>query len=133
MREWFSKPSHEFGFNAERNECAYKIDSNHKCAVGSLLTEKLYDESMEGKGVTELIDKFKGVARLFEGVEIEFLVRAQRMHDDTVYDYCLSDVPEYDFDGTCIYKRFTMNETGREKFLSKLDTLASEFGLKVVT
>lgn len=74
---------------ADVSGCLYRTDDGLKCAMGCLIPDKLYNHTMEGKGVSSLIVDHP---ELFKYLGIEdhastyFLLRdMQSLHDDDLY------------------------------------------------
>jgi hypothetical protein len=71
------------------SECAYRGDNGTRCAIGSVLPNKLYKKQMEGKSVNGLLEDHPNVLNHFKNVygitrtdhEISFLKRMQNAHD----------------------------------------------------
>lgn len=120
MRSWFSKPTHGPGYDPDIGECAYRgVDDNHRCAVGAILPDKLYQDSFESGGVVNILTESAAAKNFFKDVDIDFLVRSQRVHDDTYWELNTTEGVD--------------EEKFRTNFIYALDTLAENFGLNVVT
>lgn len=62
--------------------CVYKMArSTKKCAVGCLLPDDLYEKSMEGTAVENLLRGYPKVKKLFTGVDVSLLDALQTIHD----------------------------------------------------
>jgi len=123
IRQYFSRPGAELAQADERDPesgakiCYYRKPGNGSCAVGCLIPDELYDPEMEGTSVYPLLidtssrlpsgkRKFnRELAKLFDGVAVNFLCSAQNAHDGAV------DVPN---------------------FIDRLDEAARAHGLKVM-
>lgn len=69
--------------------CVYLTDYGLKCAIGCLIPDDLYSESIEGKSVATLFDEgfmttiFPDISRS----EVLFLSRLQKIHDLFFYEF----------------------------------------------
>lgn len=62
--------------------CVYKmVRSTKKCAIGCLLPDDVYESSMEGVGVENLLRLYPKVNELFIGVDVSLLDALQTIHD----------------------------------------------------
>lgn len=62
--------------------CMYRLPENNlKCAVGALIPDEIYRESMEGIGIAGLLADFPKLKGLFKNVDIDMLEDLQRIHD----------------------------------------------------
>lgn len=134
IRKFYSKPNTGPGYDLNEGSCAYKVDEKHKCAFGTLITDKLYRDEMEGKVAHQVIETYPNVARMFMDCDIKFLVAAQRLHDD-IADECLVDSRGHliytdEFEG---YVAGIDDEQFKTQFIPRLDQLAKTFSLNVVT
>ena len=79
--------------------CSYFNDSGLKCAVGCLIPESLYESTIEGICIEDIIkntDHFKCNKEL-EKHDIELLKELQYIHDETpieIWDYHLMILEE---------------------------------------
>lgn len=65
--------------------CKYRGENGTKCAVGCLIPDDLYDPSMEGKNVNDIViphSPYPRVCELFENVDPELLRAMQSAHDN---------------------------------------------------
>lgn len=70
--------------------CRYRLN-NLKCAIGALIPDDLYCESIEGIPIDELILDSPVFAELFQKVDKDLLIWLQKVHDH--------NKPEKWFDG----------------------------------
>lgn len=65
--------------------CAYRGEGGVKCAAGHLIPNELYEDDMEGKPISLLLDRYPQVAELFseEASDPAFLSDLQACHDQT--------------------------------------------------
>lgn len=130
IRAHFTQRGQEFGtgissFNFQP-VCKYRGDGHatdtRRCAVGCLIPDDLYHPSMEGEGVRALMASHDALSTYFYDVSLEFLVKAQAIHDS------IGIVDDND-------ARDPYSETYsllRELFICRLDELAKAFRLNVV-
>lgn len=66
--------------------CEYRSASGQRCAVGVLITDEFYDESMEGKVVSDTSMLFT-LSEALPGVDLGLLKTMQTIHDkvDPIY------------------------------------------------
>lgn len=96
IRAYFTKPGAVFSYvprvdpndHSTRGRCVYYGEIDGKpchCAFGCLIPPALYDTSFEGTTVDGLFNRTNKSARLlaeaFAGVDVNFLVDAQNIHD----------------------------------------------------
>ena len=77
--------------NGEGENCRYRTDSGLSCAVGCLMTDDMYDSSLEGDSVTdvavvEALTPIIGVSPRHQAKKIDLLNRLQIIHDDGQVD-----------------------------------------------
>lgn len=88
VREHFSQPDAEFGYDLTRDECVYRGGNNSKskirCAMGVCIPDPLYSSSFEGKAASHVAGNYKRIGSLFASeTTTTFLDRIQEMHDST--------------------------------------------------
>lgn len=66
---------------AENGMCVYRGSNGTKCAVGVLIPDELYSESMEGEGYEGLM-QISEVSEYFEFINPDILIELQKVHDD---------------------------------------------------
>ena len=71
--------------------CKYRTDSGLSCAVGCLMTDDMYDSSLEGESVkaTEVVEALTpiiGVSPRHQAEKIDLLNRLQCIHDGNQVD-----------------------------------------------
>jgi hypothetical protein len=91
IREYFSKPDAILA-KSQGGRCEYRTAEGRGCAVGCLIPDGLYDPKMENHVVDTVFMDFPAVGKYFEGVDMNFLLRAQSLHDDqsdTAFDFVL--------------------------------------------
>lgn len=73
-------------FDDEQNKfrCLYRGDDGTKCAIGALIPDELYCESMENKTAQSLVEHHDGISEIFD--DGWFANRLQRVHDDNPED-----------------------------------------------
>ncbi len=60
--------------------CKYRSEQGTRCAIGALLTDAEYLPEMENNSIRTISHDYKLPS--LDGLDIEFLVRLQRIHDD---------------------------------------------------
>jgi len=60
--------------------CRYRTDTGLKCAVGALIPDDQYDESLEFNDVVSLMETNRLL--FLKGVDPNFLMELQNIHDD---------------------------------------------------
>ncbi len=62
--------------------CLYRGPNGTKCAIGCLLTDKIYSSDMESNNVSGLISDFRNMLPKYIVENEEFLSELQHLHDD---------------------------------------------------
>lgn len=66
----FSKPDAKFSISSDSARCMYRADKTpncpQRCGIGVVITEELYDSSIEGEGVVYLLDNHDDLRDLFD-------------------------------------------------------------------
>jgi hypothetical protein len=93
MKEIFNKvEKHLLEQNAksirEGDNCQYRSDEGLSCAVGCLMTDDMYDYSLEGESVRseevrEALTPIVGVNEKKRKLKLNLLYQLQNIHDDT--------------------------------------------------
>jgi hypothetical protein len=105
MRAWLTRPGAAISLDSV---CMYRSSDGNRCAVGCLIPDNLYDDSIEGGTVVSWVHKENNLWKYFTNVDFDFLIEAQILHD-------------------------LMQNWSTGKFnVQALDKLAIEFGLKLV-
>jgi len=112
MREWFSRPNAEFGYDHAERMCVYRLDGDPtslvRCAYGSLIPDEVYDPVSENLTVSS--DDLPKPMQLWANEDArEFMTAAQSKHDYLAR-----------------YDKTT------DEFVRGLDDLAAEYGLTVI-
>lgn len=84
MRAHFNAPGARLAKNGSDTivpSCSYRTETGAKCAVGCLIPDSMYDESLEGKNVFALLALVPEVRGYLWNVDKNFLRHAQRLHD----------------------------------------------------
>lgn len=71
VREHFSQPGVEFGYDSVESSCVYRGDgdrtSSVRCAFGVIVPDKLYDPSFEGMVASDVMREDNRISDLFDG------------------------------------------------------------------
>ena len=96
VREIFYKVEKHLLKQNEKSEskcagCQYRSDNGLSCAVGCLMTDDMYDSSLEGESVkaTEVVEALTpiiGVSPRHQAEKIDLLNRLQCIHDGNQVD-----------------------------------------------
>ena len=63
--------------------CMYRSPDGTKCAVGCLIPDSLYSNTIERYPVDRILDAHPKLKELFKNVDLELLHRLQQIHDST--------------------------------------------------
>lgn len=141
VRAWFSRDGAQFAYVVEQDggtggfQCLYRGDGNPesqvRCGIGCQIPDRMYEPSMEGNSITDLLGateededaneiglRWPEISTLFEGVPSDFLDEIQNVHDTIAQNVSVDSLT---------------HQEGLEQFLNELDKLAARCALQVVT
>lgn len=81
VKHLYSMKGQSLGLIDGEKACAYRGGDGARCAIGCLIPDELYEAGMEGLSARRLLQQFAGVKELFDGVDSEFLLDLQLIHD----------------------------------------------------
>lgn len=64
--------------------CRYRGPDNTKCAIGCLIPDHLYNETMDSDIVTDIynvLNNYPELKQYFQNVDFDLLLRLQKIHD----------------------------------------------------
>ena len=83
----------------DRYGCQYRTDSGLSCAVGCLMTDDIYDSSLEGSnlndiGVRKALTPIVGVNYELRLLKLNLLQRLQEVHDSEPVEHWASNLAQ---------------------------------------
>jgi hypothetical protein len=92
--DWFVIQRARRGWDVPVARCVYRGSDGCRCPIGRLLPDHLYNPSMEGSSISQLIENFSDIEEHFTPCDVAFLNDLQLVHDNSV-----SAAGGYDFNG----------------------------------